>query len=135
MATRQPRRLVARVRASFIVPTLIALLLDLPGLTCGPTVGINRTPSRTLAASRHRLGRTVHTAPLDTVLIIAPATDRARAFLRQPSGVQRWLRSIRIPKIQAVLETEGAMKWVFAALRSEERRVGKECRSRWSPDH
>src|SRR5256885_9480771 len=24
---------------------------------------------------------------------------------------------------------------VFIALRSEERRVGKECRSRWSPDH
>src|SRR5687767_15736433 len=24
---------------------------------------------------------------------------------------------------------------VAAALRSEERRVGKECRSRWSPDH
>src|SRR2546427_13297700 len=24
---------------------------------------------------------------------------------------------------------------VFAAPRSEERRVGKECRSRWSPDH
>ena len=23
----------------------------------------------------------------------------------------------------------------FFALRSEERRVGKECRSRWSPDH
>src|SRR5204863_9900428 len=23
----------------------------------------------------------------------------------------------------------------FACLRSEERRVGKECRSRWSPDH
>src|SRR2546427_7789080 len=23
----------------------------------------------------------------------------------------------------------------FEALRSEERRVGKECRSRWSPDH
>ena len=23
----------------------------------------------------------------------------------------------------------------FTTLRSEERRVGKECRSRWSPDH
>src|SRR5437868_14963307 len=28
-------------------------------------------------------------------------------------------------------ETSG----VVAAVRSEERRVGKECRSRWSPDH
>src|SRR2546422_7579996 len=25
--------------------------------------------------------------------------------------------------------------WALAALRSEERRVGKECRSRWSPYH
>ena len=24
---------------------------------------------------------------------------------------------------------------VFSECRSEERRVGKECRSRWSPDH
>ena len=25
--------------------------------------------------------------------------------------------------------------WVLAIIRSEERRVGKECRSRWSPYH
>ena len=29
---------------------------------------------------------------------------------------------------------EGASAWV-PETRSEERRVGKECRSRWSPDH
>jgi hypothetical protein len=28
------------------------------------------------------VGRSAHTAPLDTALIIAPATDRTRAFLR-----------------------------------------------------
>ena len=27
------------------------------------------------------------------------------------------------------------MTIAFSAIRSEERRVGKECRSRWSPDH
>ena len=31
------------------------------------------------------------------------------------------------------LKTEGAQCW--ANYRSEERRVGKECRSRWSPYH
>src|SRR5690349_23909495 len=33
--------------------------------------------------------------------------------------------------------TDSAMKaWAFCGSeRSEERRVGKECRSRWSPDH
>ena len=25
--------------------------------------------------------------------------------------------------------------WIFLSIRSEERRVGKECRSRWSPYH
>src|SRR2546425_12739606 len=29
----------------------------------------------------------------------------------------------------------GRMNYVASALRSEERRVGKECRSRWSPYH
>ncbi len=33
----------------------------------------------------------------------------------------------------AVAFTEEA--WFNATLRSEERRVGKECRSRWSPYH
>ena len=28
-----------------------------------------------------------------------------------------------------------ALLYYFLLLRSEERRVGKECRSRWSPDH
>ena len=30
---------------------------------------------------------------------------------------------------------EGGMANVYRAHRSEERRVGKECRSRWSPYH
>ena len=32
-------------------------------------------------------------------------------------------------------ENRGTRKEGFVALRSEERRVGKECRSRWSPYH
>ena len=28
-----------------------------------------------------------------------------------------------------------AVRWVLGEQRSEERRVGKECRSRWSPYH
>src|SRR3712207_6974315 len=30
---------------------------------------------------------------------------------------------------------DGAIRYVYGHLRSEERRVGKECRSRWSPYH
>src|SRR5262245_65127137 len=29
----------------------------------------------------------------------------------------------------------GQARWVAATTRSEERRVGKECRYRWTPDH
>src|ERR1039457_1958111 len=44
------------------------------------------------------------------------------------SGSETW-REERLRKILALY------KWPWSALRSEERRVGKECRSRWSPYH
>ena len=34
-----------------------------------------------------------------------------------------------------LLDREGQVCWPDAHRRSEERRVGKECRSRWSPYH
>ena len=41
-----------------------------------------------------------------------------------------------VPEINEKVETrEGVGKVVKALCRSEERRVGKECRSRWSPYH
>ena len=33
------------------------------------------------------------------------------------------------------VDLEEYMDWYAKEYRSEERRVGKECRSRWSPDH
>ena len=36
--------------------------------------------------------------------------------------------------LESILTMAGALL-LFVALRSEERRVGKECRSRWSPYH
>ena len=58
------------------------------------------------------------------------AADRAEATASKPGtdrpGVGR--RATRIPKpADAAVATD--------AQRSEERRVGKECRSRWSPGH
>ena len=47
-------------------------------------------------------------------------------------------REIRRRKIQAFkwrLETLRSMEKEELEFRSEERRVGKECRSRWSPYH
>ena len=38
--------------------------------------------------------------------------------------------------LKAVIMTgESVTNFIFQKLRSEERRVGKECRSRWSPYH
>src|SRR6266850_4961288 len=39
-----------------------------------------------------------------------------------------------LPHVSRAAGPAGA-RWPGAAIRSEERRVGKECRSRWSPDH
>src|ERR1051326_313542 len=51
------------------------------------------------------------------------------AQLRVPAGfdVQVWAEDFEVPRFMVV----GPGK----ELRSEERRVGKECRSRWSPYH
>ena len=38
-------------------------------------------------------------------------------------------------RIQAIAENTAAAFRGSATVRSEERRVGKECRSRWSPYH
>ena len=34
-----------------------------------------------------------------------------------------------------VMDWDAGQEWHDARVRSEERRVGKECRSRWSPYH
>src|SRR2546430_10832740 len=39
------------------------------------------------------------------------------------------------PLSERVLGLSPRQFWALVAQRSEERRVGKECRSRWSPDH
>jgi len=53
-----------------------------------------------------------------------PLTGGADAVAAYNRGVGNLLR----------LE-EGSLHAVAASVRSEERRVGKECRSRWSPYH
>ena len=41
----------------------------------------------------------------------------------------------RLKKAFAIIVVISSIAGVLGALRSEERRVGKECRSRWSPYH
>src|SRR5438309_9686382 len=49
---------------------------------------------------------------------------------------EKWLNENLAP-LRRYLESNVGRPWskVYAEIRSEERRVGKECRSRWSPDH
>src|SRR6266850_5611435 len=94
-------------------------------------------------------GRAPFTGPAAATLILAGAVA---ALLAVHSGTDAHGPVERIPGVrQAVIDHEEAGEWArnvfllvavfeIAALiakrrRSEERRVGKECRSRWSPYH
>ena len=45
------------------------------------------------------------------------------------------IMDVLLPTIMAFIIDQGIEKGDMNAIRSEERRVGKECRSRWSPYH
>ena len=56
-----------------------------------------------------------------------PQLERALAQRRRPNKTKNWQVGLH--------QTEKHMKRQPTEWRSEERRVGKECRSRWSPYH
>src|SRR5687768_18334917 len=55
------------------------------------------------------------------------SSDLDAAGIRGPSSGQSNFRGKKLPRLNEVD--------LFVRMRSEERRVGKECRSRWSPYH
>src|ERR1039457_627328 len=60
--------------------------------------------------------------------------DPAAALI--PQGQPLSLRLLAAPRpTLAAMEAASDLDHLYAAMRSEERRVGKECRSRWSPYH
>src|SRR5260221_8975708 len=72
------------------------------------------------------------TVPLDAY----PTLNRAAVVLsrsRQGDAARRFLDFLRSPGATSLLNSYGFS--LPAEKRSEERRVGKECRSRWSPYH
>ena len=51
-------------------------------------------------------------------------------------AINEWIKEILIGAINGNLSTMfGDVNEKVGTIRSEERRVGKECRSRWSPYH
>jgi len=49
--------------------------------------------------------------------------------------LRRWLESHLCERTKTNSEPAGEFGYTVKHVRSEERRVGKECRSRWSPYH
>src|SRR5262245_64321377 len=58
-----------------------------------------------------------------------------RALAAERNGrVGGWVAAVGMVDLQSALRTiSGGVDYGYGLLRSEERRVGKECRSRWSP--
>src|SRR5256886_8111297 len=67
--------------------------------------------------------------------------SRHMAFVSDRSGyLQLWIIDVETGRIRPLLQKSGARLPAWSprlpeTARSEERRVGKECRSRWSPYH
>src|SRR5690554_2279365 len=84
-------------------------------------------------------------------LAVGPVAEEMKTFtIAFDCGTSRMFEELKNPRyvfrtgLDAVTDNVGAARYLadtrpdavrIAGIRSEERRVGKECRSRWSPDH
>src|SRR3712207_6975198 len=88
-----------------------------------------------------RVGRYRKRQPLDDLDTVTPKALDLSGVVGQhkgPSYVKVQEHLGRYPVVACILgqpQGEVSLDRVQALLRSEERRVGKECRSRWSPYH
>src|SRR2546423_15256686 len=62
---------------------------------------------------------------------LATRTDLSREAVKDISGSM----NVILADVFALYVKTKNFHWHMSGPRSEERRVGKECRSRWSPDH
>src|SRR5256885_15423363 len=94
----------------------------------------NRTNSTEIQPAKGKLGVMIPGMGAVATTFVA-GVEAIRKKLASPIGSLTQMGTIRLGK-----RTDGRSPLVkefvpLAALRSEERRVGKECRSRWSPYH
>ena len=77
----------------------------------------------------------------ERVMIALQGMQEQEMITLEDAAVVSWPQGNKKPKTHQLHSTAGAGAgwgafWGFLfGLRSEERRVGKECRSRWSPYH
>ena len=70
---------------------------------------------------------------LNTIRALVPFPNQGH---KRPDLTTRPLRFTRVREYLIAYAPDEKPLWVVAVMhRSEERRVGKECRSRWSPYH
>ena len=85
------------------------------------------------------MARSIDPAPKAVRGFVPARTDEERYLMRHIEDLARTAESRGIPRYSGFL-SDREQDLAKAALnraevRSEERRVGKECRSRWSPYH
>src|SRR5690349_662101 len=66
----------------------------------------------------------------EAIVFVSRLLPAIRTFIAFPAGVAR----MNLTRF-VIYTFAGSLPWCLALARSEERRVGKECRSRWSPYH
>ena len=62
-------------------------------------------------------------------------TDEEKTKIRENVAKSPWRASYHIEPETGLLNDPNGFSYFNGKFRSEERRVGKECRSRWSPYH
>ena len=78
---------------------------------------------------------TAEYAPLVWQIIVAGVYALWAIAETEVPAAYRWVRSQGVPMAVRALDATCRFLLCYEQDRSEERRVGKECRSRWSPYH
>jgi len=95
-------------------------------LTLALALMVERPPAAWLTSEEYDRLSTLHTVLFALIALGVVAMVRSRSRLGTSAGARL---------AGAVLAAAAAAAVMAALYRSEERRVGKECRSRWSPAH
>ena len=92
--------------------------------------------NRLLPKTRHRRAKVMRSGSLvdyTDVPVWPPYLDSLRSRSIKPIVVSKWLNAASA--VLSKKQKRDISRKHFVSHRSEERRVGKECRSRWSPYH